>query len=301
MTRRVLTYVARGLFLAAVLAGAWWSLRDEGDELVDALATATAGGLVLSLALVVGGLVGTGLLWRRIFGLHGARVPGRAAAAIFFTGQLGKYVPGSVWSIGVQARLAHAHDVTPRTTVATSLVFLWVHVATGCLAAGLALPLVPAADDLPGGRWLSAGACLLVGALAMVPAIVHRAARLLAGHDDVVWGLRESGLAAAVMAPVWGAYAAGLWFVLPQGTTPSGALYAALVAAFALGYVAGVAVPVAPAGLGAREAVFVLVLAPTLGVVTAAAVALLARVVHTVADFVVAAGALLLDRARHAA
>ena len=54
MTRRVLTYVARGLFLAAVLAGAWWSLRDEGDELVDALATATAGGLVLSLALVIG-------------------------------------------------------------------------------------------------------------------------------------------------------------------------------------------------------------------------------------------------------
>ena len=46
----------------------------------------------------------------------------------------------------------------------------------------------------------------------------------------------------------------------------------------------------APAGLGAREAVFVLLLAPIVGVAEATALALLARVVHTGADALMAAG-----------
>ena len=65
---------------------------------------------------------------------------------------------------------------------------------------------------------------------------------------------------------------------------------AALGGAFALAYAAGVVVVLAPAGVGAREGVFVLLLSPLLGVADATAVALLARVVHTAADGVMAAG-----------
>ena len=65
---------------------------------------------------------------------------------------------------------------------------------------------------------------------------------------------------------------------------------AAFGGAFALAYAVGVVVVVAPAGVGAREALFVLLLTPLLGVAEATALALLARVVHTAADGIMAAG-----------
>ncbi|WP_170970298.1 lysylphosphatidylglycerol synthase domain-containing protein [Nocardioides jishulii] len=287
--RRLLGHLARVLFLVAVVAGAWWSLREEGDEVAAALATTTVGSLALSLVLVLVGLGVTGALWGRIFRLHGARVPARDVAAIFFVGQLGKYVPGSVWSIGVQARMAHGHAVGARATVSTSLIFLWVHLATGSLAAGLALPWVPGADELPGGRWVASGACVLTGLAALLPTVVHGVTRWLARSEDAAWGVVDTWSAVALMTPVWTAYALAMVLLAPEGGLRwSVESYAALMAAFALGYVAGVAVPVAPAGLGAREGVVVLLLAPTLGLAPAAAVAVLARVVHTVADFLIA-------------
>ncbi|MFA6299418.1 MAG: hypothetical protein WC642_09635, partial [Nocardioides sp.] len=60
-------------------------------------------------------------------------------------------------------------------------------------------------------------------------------------------------------------------------------------AAFAAAYAVGVVVVLAPAGVGAREGVFVLLLTPVTGVAGATALALLARVVHTVADGLLAA------------
>ena len=64
----------------------------------------------------------------------------------------------------------------------------------------------------------------------------------------------------------------------------------ALGGAFALAYAVGVVIVVAPAGAGAREALIVVLLAPMLGVPEATALALLARVVHTVGDGVMAPG-----------
>ncbi len=64
----------------------------------------------------------------------------------------------------------------------------------------------------------------------------------------------------------------------------------ALGGAFALAYAVGVVVVLAPAGVGARDALLVLLLTPLLGVADATALALLARVVHTAADGTMAAG-----------
>jgi len=53
---------------------------------------------------------------------------------------------------------------------------------------------------------------------------------------------------------------------------------------------------VAPAGLGAREALFVVLLTPTTGVAVATSVALLSRVMHTVADFTLAGASVAVCR-----
>ena len=59
--------------------------------------------------------------------------------------------------------------------------------------------------------------------------------------------------------------------------------------AFAVAFAGGVAVPIAPAGLGARDGAFLLLITPLLGPAPAAVVTVLARLAHTLADFLLAA------------
>jgi uncharacterized membrane protein YbhN (UPF0104 family) len=67
-------------------------------------------------------------------------------------------------------------------------------------------------------------------------------------------------------------------------------LFVTCVGAFALAWVAGLLVLIAPAGLGAREVVLVLVFAPMVGAAAATSVALLLRVCHVLVDVVLALG-----------
>jgi hypothetical protein len=88
------------------------------------------------------------------------------------------------------------------------------------------------------------------------------------------------------MLPVWGSYTAALVAVTPQ---PTWTLTLTLGCSFAVAFAAGVAVPIAPAGFGARDGLLLVLIAPALGLSVAGAVVVLARLFHTVADFAVAA------------
>ncbi|MDP2774102.1 MAG: lysylphosphatidylglycerol synthase domain-containing protein [Nocardioides sp.] len=272
----------RGVFLVAVLVFAWLGLRGRWGEVGDALSETSPGGALAGLLLVLAGLSATGLVWRRLMASLGAPLPVVDANATFFVGQLGKYIPGSVWSIGAQARLAARHRVPARTTVAAGLLFLGYHVATAVVLGALALLLGTLEPPWPGWvSWLG-----LVGAgVGLLPVVVRTAARRVAGLEPRI-GAGETGVVLVLMAAAWTAYAGSLVLLAPD--LPWGDLWA-LGAAFATAYAVGVVVVLAPAGVGAREGVFVLLLTPVTGVAGATALALLARVVHTVADGLLAA------------
>uniref|UniRef100_UPI00262A5117 hypothetical protein n=1 Tax=uncultured Nocardioides sp. TaxID=198441 RepID=UPI00262A5117 len=152
----------------------------------------------------------------------------------------------------------------------------------GMLAAGM--------PTLPLPRWAG-----LVGALgcavALTPPVVARLGSLVAGSAGTLrltWG----SLAVLVgrMALTWTCYAGAMVALIP-GTTPGHAAELLAIAAggFAAAYVVGVAVVVAPAGVGAREVTLVALLSPAVGLATATAVALVTRVLHTAADLTLAA------------
>ena len=171
---------ARAAFLLVVVGFAWWGFRHSGDEVERSLRQTSAPALVLALGLVLLGLAVTGVLWRHVLTGYGHRLPIAQALSVFFVGQLGKYVPGSVWSMGVQARLASAHQVPLRTTVATSLVFLLLHLTTGLLVAAA---LGAGLDLGVAERVLLVGACALVGILPLLPAVTRSLAGRLAGGE----------------------------------------------------------------------------------------------------------------------
>lgn len=275
-------WLVRAVFLAVVVGCMAWSLDGRWDEVARAVRRVHPLALAAAVLLTGGGLLATSVVWRRTLAAFGHPVPRREARSVFFVSQLGKYVPGAVWAIGVQARLAARHAVPVRVTVTTALTFTGIHLLTAGLLGGA---LVAAgAAPAPGPRWLwGLGALACVGGF--VPVVTRRLLRRAAGTDLVV-GWREPLAVAGLMAVAWACYAAAL-LLLVEDRSP--ALLGALAGAFALGYVAGVLVVVAPAGLGAREATFVAVLAPVTGLPVATAIALLARLVHTVADVVLAA------------
>jgi uncharacterized membrane protein YbhN (UPF0104 family) len=287
---RVLTALRLG-FLAATVAFAIWGFRNNGEEILAALQSIGPAQIAGSTVLVVGGLAITGVVWGWLLRSYGYRIPAPESAAYFFVGQLGKYIPGSVWSLAAQADMARASAIPPRTTVSVGLVFLWVHVASGIPVAAV-FAVLPSDNplDQPWLRVLAAAAGLAL----LAPIVLARVGRALAGQPEppaLTW--RDSASLLGLMLVVWALYGTGAYLVAPPDELEAAGAplttWAMLTGAFALSYVVGVVIIFAPAGLGAREVTLIALTAPLLGGAAAAALALMIRLVHTVGDFTVAA------------
>jgi uncharacterized membrane protein YbhN (UPF0104 family) len=273
---------ARWLFLVAVLVGAGLAFRGYGDEILAAIGSTPAAAVAGAALLVVLGLLLTSVAWLTLLAAFGHALPGGVGRSVFFVGQLGKYVPGGVWSIGAHAHLAHEHGVPLRVTASTSLSFLGLNLAT----AGVVVGGAAAAGVDVGPLTAPAGAALAVGGLvALVPVVVNRLAGLVAGATLRLRRRDVLGLV-ALMGLTWSCYAGAVVVLSPD---PAWSALPTAGAAFALAYTIGVAVVVAPAGVGAREVTLVALLSPTLGVGGAGAVAILTRLLHTAADLLLAA------------
>lgn len=249
-------------------------LVDEWPEARAAAADAEWAWLVVSLVAAAVGMALMGVGWQRVLAALGTPVRLRLAVAWYFVGEIGKYLPGSVWAVLGRAELAR------RSGVARAVAYHSV---------GLSLVVLYLAAAVLGG-WLVVGAAapvLLVGAAAGLHPAVARAvlrwARRLSGRpiDVVVPPLATSLRLVVVYVPAWLAVGASTW-AAARALDP-GAPVLPVVAATAAAWLVGfLAVPV-PGGVGVREATFVAAvtgLAPGVG----AATAVLARVVFLLAD-----------------
>lgn len=290
---------ARIAFLVAAIGFGWLWLRDDWDDVVAAVATVGPASWARSLLEVLVGLLITGFVWQVGLRRFGHDVPFGAAMSVFFVGQLGKYIPGSVWSLGAQAQMATRYGVPARTTVVAGLVFLGWNVVTAVLVT--AVGALRGYADLPIPAWLL-GLAAVAALVCMTPPVVNAAGSWAAGAGrrlSLTWG--DCALVVVALMVTWLMYGLALYSVSP-GLSASEYYHpydygtGAAMVAFTAAYAVGVLVVVAPAGLGAREAVLTLLLTPFLGVAGAAAAALLTRVVHTVADFFMAGAAWVLGR-----
>lgn len=233
--------------------------------------------LMVAEALVIAGLIGTGWVWRTALGAYGVDVPAPSLIPPFFIAQLGKYIPGSVWSFAAQGAAGARQGLSPRTSAAAAVLFLVVHMASGLVVVGV----LGWASQLD--TWLVA-LSLAAGLVGLVPSAYGRLGSRLAAQS-CSWSIRRSAWGLALMVPVWLCYSLALVLLVPS---PDLTMALTLGSSFAIAHAAGILVPFAPAGLGAREGVLALLLTPVLGVGSAAAVALVARLLHSLADFTVA-------------
>jgi len=159
--RAPLRLAVAGLFLvtiAVVLAGQWGQARPLLPRL-------SAPVVLAAWVPVLAGIYATFRSWRAALADLGGRLPHAGAMRVFYLGQLGKYVPSTVWPVVTQMRLGRDYRVPPRASGAAFAVFMLVLVGTGLL---VGLPVVPllGGEVVEGYRWLALALPLFVLALA---------------------------------------------------------------------------------------------------------------------------------------
>ncbi|HEX2158284.1 MAG TPA: lysylphosphatidylglycerol synthase domain-containing protein, partial [Actinomycetes bacterium] len=293
--RTPLRLAVAGVFIAViavVLAGQWRQARPLLGRL-------EAPVLLASWALVLAGIYATFRSWRAALADLGGTLPHAGAMRVFYLGQLGKYLPGTVWPAVTQMRLGRDYRVPPRASGAAFVVFMLLLIGTGLL---VGLPVIPllGRDAVDEYRWLALVVPLF--ALALSPPVLNRViavALRVARRPPMPAPLSPGGiLKGAGWAVVsWACYGGQVYLLARQLGVEGGALlWLQGTGAFAAAFVSGPLLLVVPAGAGIREAALLLLLGSTVTAPVAAVIAVVSRLLFVAGDLawsgvaVVAAG-----------
>jgi uncharacterized membrane protein YbhN (UPF0104 family) len=247
-----------------------------------------------SVAITLLALIASMWTWRVLLAGLGSPLSFGVAARVMFVGQLGKYLPGSVWPVLAQMELATEHGVPRSRTATASLLNMPVSILSALLAALVTLPFTGGST---GYLWFIAAAPVLLACLhpRVLNYLIGRMFKLAKRPplEQPLTG-RVIAISAGWSFLSWLLYGAALWLLAIRVGVPAGVGYPLSVGAFALGFAIGFVIILAPAGAGIREVVMIAILSHPIGVTreTAAAVVLVWRAVTILGDLLVAGGAL---------
>ena len=290
-------------FLVLVVVFLVLAVNDQRERIGDDLRRLDALPLVLSGVLgLLGMLVGM-LAWRELLAGLGSRLPLPTAGRIFLVGQLGKYIPGSVWPVLAQMEMGADAGVPKRRMATASVLGIGMSLVAAVAVGSLAVPALLTGDE-GGGSYALLLLLVPVAVVALHPRVLNpvldRGLRAI-GRPPLEHRLTGPPLVRAALVSGLAWVLLGLHaYVLAADLGASGADALALaVGGYALASAAGLLFVIAPAGAGVREVVIVLVLAPEIGEAKALVLAIVSRLLVTVADVALAgAGALAVRRRR---
>lgn len=256
--------------------------------------------LFCSLTLLVAYFVGRSLLWHQITVRNGITFPLRRAIPVWFYSALGKYVPGKVFTL--LARL-HFYGKENCSAGRISLCYfletvftLLAYILTALLA------LVLAGIETLQNFQPALIVLLIVFAASLHPRILSFAINLfrrIEHKEPIKLDIRYRDMVGFV-----GMYTLN-WFVMGAGFfLLTGAIYSVeprsviyLSGAFSVASLAGILSVFAPSGLGVREGVLAVALAPVLPTSVGVIIALVSRVWFTIGEFICIGVALVYDKA----
>jgi hypothetical protein len=255
VSRRSLFRAARWVFAALVLffavralAGQW---NQVGSRLLNIqfgwrhIASATVL-IFVTYALLIEG-------WRRILSGWDSKLAFRPAARIWFLSNLGRYVPGNIWSLTAMGVMARERGLSGLAAAGSSVIMQSVTLATGT-----AIVMVTSAKLLGQPLLVGATVLLLVVGVVTAPRYMPRLAVWaagLSGREIVTPSIPPSGIWTAALASTASWLLYGLAFQLfvrgLLGAAPGE--ISSYIAVYTAAYILGFISPIAPAGLGVRE------------------------------------------------
>ncbi|PXY31845.1 lysylphosphatidylglycerol synthase transmembrane domain-containing protein [Prauserella muralis] len=297
-TRARALAVARWVAIVVVLGFAARQVAVHWPEFWGTITAIAWQSSALSLVALVAAIAVTTYGWQVLVDRLGPPVGYLRGAQICLVGQLGKYVPGSVWAYLLQMELGRRAGLARARVFTGSLVQLGIG-----LVAALALSVLAVPEGGFGTWWPLA--LLPLGVAALHPrvlswgtSLVLRLLRRPPLERPLGWTTIGRVFGAALGA--WTLQGVHLWLLVNAVGAPGVDGLVLCIGAMAVAMTAGTFAFLLPSGAGVRELVLVALLAAG-GIPTgqALAFALASRVMFTVADLLTAGGAAALSRARH--
>jgi len=285
--------VAVGIALSD-LAGQWGELTQQPVQWAfrpGYLAGAILAALATYLVLIDS--------WRRVLGGYGDALPFPVAARIWILSNFGKYLPGKLWIIAGMAVMAGKEGVRPAAAVTSAVIMQALALASGAAVGAFAPGALAALGPWGGTGALGVAVASFLGlGLLISPRALGVVQGVLPAGAPTLEPVRAPALALGLVGNLlaWLGYGlATRW--LAEGLF-AGAELPLLVAAgaFAVSYLAGLLALVVPGGIGVRETIFTVLLAPYLGIRSAVALAIASRLLMTLIELGLALPAALARR-----
>jgi hypothetical protein len=283
------------VLLLGVLVAAGITLARYWDSVQATIAEMSWTTIAPSAALVAVGIACGTMSWQVLVDDLGEPIGAGRGAQIFLVGQLGKYLPGSVWAYVLQLELGRRAGLARARVFAATVFSLAVAMVAALVVGVLALPDLLAAEPTLGWlRWLYV--LLPIGLVCLHPrvltAVVTFGFRILRRPRPSHPVRRRTVLQSLAWAlGSYSSYGLHLWLLSRHESTVAAGELVLFVGVMGIAMVAGVFAVILPSGAGVRELVIVTGLAPFVGPGTAVAYAAVSRVLFTVADLAMAGGA----------
>ncbi|MCC7369229.1 MAG: flippase-like domain-containing protein [Chloroflexi bacterium] len=251
--------------------------------------------LALSIALRIAATLLTVFVWLGLFWGLGGSIDASDGFRIYLLTNLGKYLPGKVMHAAGRVALLRERGESTSAGVTSILLELLVSLLAAGLVSVMSIPLLLRSQGLEQYATLvSVGALLSVpvGLTVLHPKVLGIVLKLVARKAPAGGGplahqlptyRRILGLV-ALYALVWIVGACALYAAARSVYDLDIAWLPAMGGIAAASYVAGLAVPFAPAGLGAREGLMTLLLSTMMPAPAAAIVAVLYRLASVAAE-----------------
>ncbi|HYK82122.1 MAG TPA: lysylphosphatidylglycerol synthase domain-containing protein [Gemmatimonadales bacterium] len=233
--------------------------------------------------------------WRRILAGWSQQLSYDRALKIWLLVNLGRYIPGKVWSVAGLMVLAQRAGVDAWAAAASAVVIQALGIGTAVVVVAATTPSAESPLRLVAAALAAAGT---IGLL-----VWDRPAQVLARLVGPGAAFRALPWRAAVRGGVltllsWVTYGVAFWLLARGLGLPPTLPVATAAGVFALGYILGLLALFAPGGVGVRELVFIGLLTPSLGSGGAVALSVASRVLLTLTEAVGPLGLLLLTGRR---
>jgi hypothetical protein len=236
-------------------------------------------------------------VWQVLLAGLGSPLRLSVAGRILLIGQLGKYIPGSVWPVLTQMELgARAKVPRPRSASASVLAML-LSLCVGLVVAMVTVPFAAVhSDDY---LWVFVlvpliAACFHPKVLNPLLNKLFKLAKRPALDTPISGRVLTEAVAWQFMA--WIFQGLQIWILAEKFNAPMGRTALIALGGYAFAWCVGFVVVLAPAGAGIREVLLVAALGPVIGTVPATAVALVSRAVNTISDLLCAGAAVASSR-----
>ena len=292
---RILT-VVRYVALAIVIGFAVAFFADRWTQITEVIAQIPVPALLGSFAVLLVGMVANVLSWVTILNGLGHPVPLARGSQIMLVGQLGKYVPGSVWGYLMQMELGRQYGIARARVLVTTLYAAGVGVVASLFLGASVIPTV--VTDQPALAWLYV--LLPIGLVCLHPRVMTWLSNLALKvfrrpplEHRVRFGTVGAALGWSLLSYVL--YGLHLHLLVGEVVPWSFITVIMLGGGLSLGFTASLVAPILPSGAGIRELVMIVVLL-AIGVpeIYATASTLLSRAMFTAGDLLLAGAAVIL-------